>query len=95
MTTKPGYDALMEQVCVGFGLCGCIKNGRPLHVRHFIPSAGPVSADQFAEWVFLADNINPNLDKWQKLKGRVRQAFVHQMGSETVDATLLRWSDET
>jgi hypothetical protein len=95
MTINTAYDALMEEICVGLGFCGCIKDGRPLHVRQLIPSSGPVTADQFVEWVFLADNMNPNTRpmRWENLKGKVRQAFLRHMGAEVVDAKLLKWSD--
>jgi hypothetical protein len=89
---ESGYDALLHEVCVEFGFCGCIKDGRPLHVNWFIPSRGPVHADQFVEWVFLADNMNPNsrLERWQPLKDAIRAAFIKYMGGEVVDATRLR-----
>ncbi len=32
-----------------------------------------------------------NLYKWQKHKDRLRQSFVRHMGSEVVDASLLKW----
>ncbi len=52
----------MHFVCVDWGYCGSVKaNGTPLHVTMFIPDEGPVTADQFVEWVFLADNMNPNV----------------------------------
>jgi hypothetical protein len=95
MSSKSGYDALMHEICVGLGFCGCIKGGRPLHIDRFIPSKGPVTADQFVEWVFLADDMNPNAEpkRWSDLKEKVKLAFVRYMGSEIVDAELLRWSD--
>lgn len=90
--TKSGYDALLDYVCVGLGFCGCIKRGRPLHVNHLIPSSGPVTADQFVDWVFLADDINPygQPARLMALKPKIRAAFIQHMGSETVDASLLQ-----
>lgn len=95
MTEKTGYDALMHDVCVGYGFCGCIKDGRPLHVDNFIPSEGAVTADQFVEWVFLADNMNPASytgARWDSIKRKIRDAFVKHMGSEVVDASRLQWA---
>lgn len=91
---RSGFDALMHFVCVGWGYCGCVKDGRPLHVDMLIPPDGPVTADQFVEWVFLADNMNPNSEpeRWQPHKDAIRAAFVEHMGGEIVDATRLRWS---
>jgi hypothetical protein len=94
MTDKTGYNALMERVCVGLGFCGCVKNGRPLHVDDLIPSEGPVTADQFVEWLFLADNMNPSVDpkRWEPTKQMIKAAFVEYMGGEVVDAKSLSWN---
>lgn len=88
----PGFDALMHEVCVGHGYCGCMKYGKSLHVTDFIPAEGPVTADQFVEWVFLADNENPNLGPTAH-KRAIRAAFVKHMGADVADARLLQWSD--
>jgi hypothetical protein len=84
----------MYEVCVGWGYCGSIKDDKPLHVDMFIPESGLVSADQFVEWVFLADNQDPNrdLEKWQPHKDAIKAMFIKHMGGETVDAARLRWS---
>ncbi|KQM67442.1 hypothetical protein ASE75_00305 [Sphingomonas sp. Leaf17] len=93
--TKDGYDQLMHVVCVEWGFCGCIKNDQPMHVDQLIPSEGPVTADQFVEWVFLADDMNPNSqpERWTRHKLAIRAAFVEHMGGDLVDASQLRWSD--
>lgn len=88
MTERSPYEALMHDVCVGLGYCGCIKHDRPMHVDFLIPPYGPVTADQFAEWVILADNMNPNTDGH---KTEIREAFLKHMGGEIADAALLRW----
>ena len=90
-----GFERLMDIACPGWGFCGCMKRGEPLHVTDFIPSYGPVTADQFVEWLFLADDMNPNSDpeKWAGHKAALREAFVSCMGAEVVDATKLWWSD--
>lgn len=88
-----GFDALMHTACVTWGFCGCMKNGEPLHVTMLIPPAGPVHASQFAEWLILADNLNPNLPDYARHKAALSEAFVTHMGNETVDASFLRWSD--
>lgn len=89
---KTGYDALMHEVCVGWGYCGCIKDGQPLHVDFFIPSEGPVTAEQFAEYVFLAENMDPRLGP-KAHRNAIRAAFIKHMGGEIVDAKRLHWSD--
>jgi hypothetical protein len=88
---RKGYDALMHEVCVGLGFCGTVKRGKPLHVDLFIPPRGMVTADQFAEWLVLADNMNPS--ECTDLMPLIRAAFVRHMGGEVVDAKKLNWSD--
>lgn len=96
MPVNLASDALMDEICVGLGFCGCIKDGKPLHVAQFIPSKGPVTADQFAEWVFLADDMNPSSEpkNWENLRDKIKRAFVRHMGAEVVDAKRLKWSDD-
>jgi hypothetical protein len=91
--SETGFDALMHDACVVWGFCGCIKDGEPLHVTKLIPSDGPVHATQFVEWLLLADDVNPNLSKYERHKAALFASFVTHMGGEVVDASLLRWSD--
>src|SRR4051812_32850342 len=97
MAAEPGYDALIYEVCVVWGFCGSTKDDIPLHVDLFIPPSGPVTADQFVEWVFLADNHNPNLktERSQGIKSGIREAFIRHLGAEVVDASQLRYSFES
>ena len=92
---RANEGALLHEVCVVWGFCGSIKRRQPLHVDFLIPARGPVTADQFVEWVFLADNLNPNLDpeRWQPHKDAIRAAFVRHMGAEIVDARAFGLSD--
>ena len=87
-----GYDALMHEACVTWGYCGCVKHGQPLHVDLLIPPSGPVTADQFIEWLIIADDVNPNLPHHTRMKRALREVFIATMGSDTVDASMLRWS---
>jgi hypothetical protein len=91
---KTGYDALMHEVCVELGFCGSLRDGQSTHVDFIIPPYGPVTVDQFVEWVFLADGLNPNadVDKSQHLKDALKSAFIRHMGAEVVDAERLQWS---
>ncbi len=91
--SKNGFDALMQIACVEWGFCGCVKQGEHLHVTMLIPSCGPVHADQFVEWLLLADDVNPNAPDYARHKTALRAAFLHHMGGEVVDAALLRWDD--
>jgi hypothetical protein len=90
MNQKSAYDALLDEVCVGPGFCGSIVNGQPLHVDHFIPEYGLVTADQFVEWVFRAEGMNPDEVDAVKHATSLREAFVRHMGNEVADAQDLR-----
>jgi hypothetical protein len=35
------FDGMMDEFCLGLGFCGCVKDGKPLHVTDFIPETGP------------------------------------------------------
>lgn len=93
MTEETGFDALMTFTCVEMGFCGSIKNNQTLHVNHFIPNYGTVTADQFVEWVFLADSLNPNekSERLQRYKNQLKAAFIKHMGAEVIDATELKY----
>lgn len=91
--SQTGFDALMRTACVDWGFCGCIKRNEHLHVTMLIPPNGPVHAAQFAEWLLLADNLNPNLPEFDRHKAALNAAFVDHMGGEVVDAAMLRWSN--
>jgi hypothetical protein len=71
-----------------------MKHGQHLHVDLLIPPDGPVSAGQFIEWLILADNVNPNHPRHERMKKALRASFIQTMGAETVDASLLRWDTE-
>ena len=83
------YDALLHDVCVRLGFCGSVVNGEPLHVDRFVPTLGRVSADQFVEWVFRAEGMDPQDAVAMKHAHSLREAFVRHMGSDVVDARAL------
>ncbi len=75
------------------GWCGCIKDGKPLHVTDFIPETGPVSADQFARWLIMADGLDLDQVSSSEIRRWVRQlkaVFVKHMGADVIDASKLR-----
>lgn len=90
--TRP-FDELMREVCVTYGYCGGIVDGKPSHVTDFIPESGPVTAKQFADWLFLADGADPTeiSGRQAKLHAALESAFVRHLGAATVDASILRW----
>ena len=93
MTGSPNYNALQHDVCVGRGWCGGVVDGKPSHVDYLIPDSGPVTADQFVEWLFIAEGLDPHAqpDKWETHKVGLREAFIQHMGADVVDASALKW----
>jgi len=86
------FDGMLHEVCVSLGWCGCVKDGKPLHITDFIPETGLVSADQFARWLIMADGLDPDqpsseIRRWIH---QLRAVFVKHMGAEVVDASNLR-----
>lgn len=93
MGGSKNYNSLMHEVCVELGWCGGIVDGKPSHVDDFIPATGIVSAAQFADWLFLADGVDPseNHEKWQKHKDELVAAFIRHMSADSVEASRLKW----
>ena len=85
----PAYARLMEYVCGGMGYCGSVVDGEPRHVDDYIPANGLVSADQFVEWLFLAEGLD---HRGSSHADEIRKAFVTIMGSDVVDAPMLVWN---
>lgn len=86
------FDTLMHAVCVGYGFCGSIQDDKPVHVTDYLPECGQVSADQFVEWLFLAEGLRQDLAPLRHRRA-LRGLFVEHMGAEAVDASLLQWAD--
>ncbi|MFL5240797.1 MAG: hypothetical protein ACJ8FY_01700 [Gemmataceae bacterium] len=87
------FDGMMHEFCVGLGWCGCIHNDRPIHVTDFIPETGPVSAEEFAKWLIMADGLAPDhlspseIRRWMP---QLKAVFVKHMGADVIDASKLR-----
>jgi hypothetical protein len=79
------FNGMMNEFCVGLGWCGCVSE--------FIPETGPVSADDFARWLIMADGIDPNrtsasdIGRWMH---QLKAVYVKHMGAEVIDASNLR-----
>ena len=90
MSRPNAFDGMMHEFCVGLGWCGCVKDGRPLHITDFIPESGPVSADEFARWLIVADGLDPNQLHPSEWIPDLKAVFVKHMGADVVDASKLR-----
>lgn len=94
MTISIEYDHLTRFLCAELGFCGSVQNGQPRHVSDYLPSAGEVSAVQFAEWVFLAEGMDLNSAIASAHADKIKKAFVEFMGREVVDAHKFRHPTE-
>jgi hypothetical protein len=85
-------DGMLHEFCVRYGWCGCVKGGKPLHITDFIPETGPVSADQFARWLIMADGLDPDepTSEIRRWIHRLKRVFVKHMGADVIDASKLR-----
>jgi hypothetical protein len=83
------FDGMMHQFCAKLGWCGAMRDGKPLHVSDFVPETGPVTADEFARWLVMADGLNPDQLSRSQL-GELAEVFVKHMGASIVDASELR-----
>ena len=92
MNRKSAYDNLLHEICVGLGWCGSVDDSGSRHVDDYIPDTGPVTAEQFANWVLAAEGEDQVVDpeKWQTAKDRLRDAFIRHMGGSVVDAGRLK-----
>lgn len=82
------------ELCAKFGFCGSAHTGRMVRVTDFIPDSGSVTADQFIEWLLLADGYDPAKqgEAFRHFKTVLHGVFVKHMGADIVDASLLRYS---
>ena len=92
--SSSSYGALMEEVCVGMGWCGSVVDDQLMHVDMFIPESGPVTADQFVDWLFKAEGVTAEFDpdRLEQHRTALRAAFVRHMSRDVVDAGSLKWS---
>jgi hypothetical protein len=83
------FDGMMQHFCAKLGWCGGVKDGKPLHVSDFIPEKGPISADEFARWLIMADGVDPDQLSRSEFS-QLKEVFVKHMGASIVDANKLR-----
>lgn len=92
MAAKTGFDALMHQVCVGWGHCGSVQAGKYVYLTDFMPDTGSVAATQFAEWVRIAEGeADAPLTYRERWFSRSRGSVIEHMGADRVDAWRTRW----
>lgn len=93
MGRSNAFDGMMHEFCVGLGWCGCVKDGKRLHVSDFIPETGRVSAGEFARWLIMADGLDPDQLSGAEIRHwmpQLKAVFVKHMGADVIDASKLR-----
>ncbi|MFK8251224.1 hypothetical protein [Ancylobacter terrae] len=93
MPKRSGFDRLLLAACATYGYCGSLQDEGFVHVTDFIPERGRVTAEQFIDWLYMADE-EPCLGNTSAMMRRegLRSCFIAYMGSEIVDAHRLRYS---
>ena len=87
------FDGMIREFCVKLGWCGCVTDGKRLHLSDFIPETGPVSADEFARWLIAAEGFDPDqlsASERRRWIPQLREVFVKHMGAKVVDSSNLR-----
>jgi hypothetical protein len=88
------FDGMMYEFCVRLGWCGAtVKDGKLVLITDFIPDTGSVTADQFVEWLMIADGVDlsTSASSWlRRWRRDLKAVFVKHMGAEAVDAAQLR-----
>jgi hypothetical protein len=91
MPNRRDFDRLMRAICAGYGYCGSLHEGWYSHVTDFIPAEGTVTADEFVDWVLLADREPTHGDpRRMVMRERLRSCFIGYLGSPFVNAKKLR-----
>ncbi|HYD28581.1 hypothetical protein [Brevundimonas sp.] len=82
---RAAFDNLLEEVCVRLGFCGSVVDGQPLHVDHFLPEFGVLTAEEFADALFKAEGWDPDGSEAKTFRSSVREAFVRHMGGSEIE----------
>ncbi len=77
------FDGLLADICNNSGYCG-----GPGHVTDFIPPRGRVTKSDFADWVFLAEGMDPKVAESEHRK-IFEAKFVKHLGSGQTDVSRL------
>jgi len=88
---KPNIETLLHAICVIHGFCGGLRDEKFVRATDFVPSRGMVTADEFVDWVFLAEGVPWRGDPIaMRFRERLRSHFIAHMGSSIVDSRRLR-----
>ncbi|WP_441241756.1 hypothetical protein [Tardiphaga sp. 768_D3_N2_1] len=88
------FDGMMHEFCAKLGWCGHIENGKPLHVSDFIPETGHVTAEDFVQWLIIAEGLTPEQLSASEVS-LLKAVFVRHLGTSAVDAHRLRSNTAT
>jgi hypothetical protein len=86
MGTPNRFDGLLSEMCVRMGYCG-----GPGLVTYYVPVQGKVTAEQFVDWVFTAEGMDPIAADSEHRRLLIAM-FIKHMGGMVVDARELRSS---
>jgi hypothetical protein len=88
MQNRPDFDGLMRAVCVGCGYCGSLQDDGFVHVTYFFPERGRVTAEQFVDWLFMAEGEQRPVSSPSAMlmREKLLNCFIGYMGSDHVNA---------
>jgi hypothetical protein len=91
-SANQGYQALQRDLA-NMGFCGSVDaDGNPKRVDDYFPDSGSVTAKQFAQWVVLAEGLEPF--DGSNYQADFEKLFVEHLGSDVVDVGRLDWFQE-
>ena len=93
MPNRPDFDGLMRAVCTGYGYCGSLQDDGFVHLTDFFPERGKVTAEQFVDWLFMAEGDQRPMGSpsAMMMREKIRNCFIGYMGSDYVNARKLRY----
>ena len=90
MPNARDFDGLMRAVCVGYGFCGSLQDDGFEHVSDYFPERGQVTAEQFIDWLFMAEGEPTHHGPRRMLmREKLRTCFIGYMGSDVINAKKL------
>lgn len=76
---------------MGYGYCGSLQEEGFVHVTDFFPERGKVTAEQFVDWLFMAEGDQTlGRPSSMLMREKIRSCFIGYMGSDVINARKLR-----
>ncbi|MEM7663823.1 MAG: hypothetical protein AAF292_16390 [Pseudomonadota bacterium] len=84
---KTPFQFLLEEICVRYGFCEFTRafDGQ-------VPASGLITGHQFAEWIYLAEGMDPStsLEFQREWRAKFTALFEKYLGNDPVDVVVLK-----